>query len=61
MTDPSGDPLVCLCARVTESTVLLAKAAGIHDVAGLRRATGANTGCGDCLLDVEELLLDPET
>jgi NAD(P)H-nitrite reductase large subunit len=60
MNAPPTDPLVCLCARVTESTVLSAKAAGIRDVAGIREATGANTGCGDCLPDIEELL-DPRT
>ncbi|WP_328332181.1 MULTISPECIES: (2Fe-2S)-binding protein [unclassified Streptomyces] len=56
MSQPTDDPLVCLCARVTEATVLLAKESGVRDVPGLREATGANTGCGDCLLDLEELL-----
>ncbi|MCX5008313.1 (2Fe-2S)-binding protein [Streptomyces sp. NBC_00638] len=50
------DPLICLCARVPESIILTAVASGIHDIAALREATGANTGCGDCLMDLEELL-----
>ncbi|MGW0330822.1 (2Fe-2S)-binding protein [Streptomyces sp. NPDC003011] len=50
------DPLVCLCARVPESVILAARASGIRDVPALRQATAANTGCGDCLTDLEELL-----
>ncbi|MFG2837690.1 bacterioferritin-associated ferredoxin [Streptomyces zaomyceticus] len=57
---PAEDPLICLCGRVLESVVLAAKASGIRDIASLRRATGANTGCGDCLTDLEEIL-DEET
>ncbi|POX58211.1 nitrite reductase [Streptomyces sp. Ru62] len=53
---PTEDPLICLCARVPESAVLSAKTAGIRDIPSLREATGANTGCGDCLTDLEELL-----
>ncbi|MFC7923912.1 (2Fe-2S)-binding protein [Streptomyces cinereoruber] len=53
---PAEDPLVCLCARVPESAILAAKCSGVRDVPALRLATGANTGCGDCLPDLEELL-----
>lgn len=53
---PTDDPLICLCARVPESVILSAVAAGARDVGSLREATGANTGCGDCLVDLEELL-----
>ncbi|GHG93724.1 (2Fe-2S)-binding protein [Streptomyces lanatus] len=53
---PTEDPLICLCAHVPESVILAAKASGARDVPALRRATGANTGCGDCLPDLEELL-----
>jgi NAD(P)H-nitrite reductase large subunit len=53
---PAQDPLVCLCAHVPESVILAARASGIRDVPALRQATAANTGCGDCLTDLEELL-----
>ncbi|MEU7601877.1 (2Fe-2S)-binding protein [Streptomyces sp. NPDC040724] len=53
---PADDPLICLCARVPESVILSAVAAGARDVCALREATGANTGCGDCLMDLEEIL-----
>lgn len=52
----SEDPTVCVCADVSESEVLAAKAAGAADLAALRAATGANTGCGDCSCDLEDLL-----
>ncbi|MEU7368757.1 (2Fe-2S)-binding protein [Streptomyces hygroscopicus] len=56
MTTPDGEPLVCVCAKVTEKAVLVAKAAGAGDIPALRAVTRANTGCGDCLPDLEELL-----
>ena len=52
------DPIVCLCAHVTEGVILQAAGAGARDVPSIREVTGANTGCGDCLADVEELLAD---
>ncbi|MGW2412765.1 (2Fe-2S)-binding protein [Streptomyces tubercidicus] len=53
---PTDDPLVCLCAHVPESVILTAVDSGVRDIPALREATGANTGCGDCLQDLEELL-----
>ncbi|GHB75567.1 hypothetical protein GCM10010347_52430 [Streptomyces cirratus] len=53
---PPDDPLICLCAHVPESVILAAKCSGVRDIPALRLATGANTGCGDCLPDLEELL-----
>ncbi|MFF5026872.1 (2Fe-2S)-binding protein [Streptomyces collinus] len=50
------DLLVCLCSRVSEGELVEAIRAGHRDVAALREATGANTGCGDCLEDLEDLL-----
>ncbi|MEU9210495.1 (2Fe-2S)-binding protein [Streptomyces sp. NPDC048415] len=55
MTSPC-DLLVCLCSRVSEGELIEAIHAGHQDVAALREATGANTGCGDCLEDLEDLL-----
>ena len=52
----ADDPVVCLCGGVTESAILTARDSGSTDLASVRRATGANQGCGDCLPDIEELL-----
>ncbi|MFG2428695.1 (2Fe-2S)-binding protein [Streptomyces sp. NPDC048590] len=51
-----GDALVCLCRGVSEGVLVEAIRRGHRDVASLREATGANTGCGDCLEDLEDLL-----
>ncbi|MFF9393454.1 (2Fe-2S)-binding protein [Streptomyces griseoluteus] len=55
MTSPC-DLLVCLCFQVSEGELIEAIRAGHRDVDALREATGANTGCGDCLEDLEDLL-----
>lgn len=55
MSDDS-DPLICMCAHVRESEILAAAARGCCDLAAVREETSANTGCGDCAEDVEELL-----
>ncbi|MFF2773856.1 (2Fe-2S)-binding protein [Streptomyces sp. NPDC058052] len=52
----ADDPTVCICQEVTEKELLAAVALGHHDLPALREATGANTGCGDCAVDIEELL-----
>ncbi|WP_369173393.1 (2Fe-2S)-binding protein [Streptomyces sp. R28] len=51
-----GDPMVCICMEVTEGELLSAVELGHRDLPALREATGANTGCGDCAVDIEELL-----
>ncbi|WP_223206504.1 (2Fe-2S)-binding protein [Streptomyces xanthii] len=53
-----GDPLLCLCARVPESEVVAAVRAGATDVTSVGDATDAGTGCGDCLVDIEDLLAE---
>jgi NAD(P)H-nitrite reductase large subunit len=50
------DPLVCLCSQVTEGEIRAAIRAGHRDLPGIRQSTGANTGCGDCIDDLEEIL-----
>ncbi|MEB8340260.1 (2Fe-2S)-binding protein [Streptomyces endophyticus] len=52
------DPLLCLCSRVPESEVVAAVAAGACDVATVSVLTEAGTGCGDCLVDIEEVLAE---
>ncbi|WP_030020008.1 (2Fe-2S)-binding protein [Streptomyces monomycini] len=55
MTEDS-DPLICVCAHVRESEIVAAVARGCRDLAAVREATSANTGCGDCCEDVEEVM-----
>ncbi|QNS09398.1 (2Fe-2S)-binding protein (plasmid) [Streptomyces xanthii] len=50
--------MLCLCARVPESEVVAAVRAGATDVTSVGDATDAGTGCGDCLVDIEDLLAE---
>ncbi|KUL21345.1 (2Fe-2S)-binding protein [Streptomyces regalis] len=52
----ADDPLICLCRRVRESAILAAADQGCRTLADVRDRTEANTGCGDCAADIEELL-----
>ncbi|MEW2608720.1 (2Fe-2S)-binding protein [Streptomyces sp. NPDC047880] len=52
----SDDPLICLCARVPESEIMAAIRAGHRDAAAVRDETGAGSGCGDCVVEVEDLI-----
>ncbi|MGQ0839456.1 (2Fe-2S)-binding protein [Actinokineospora sp.] len=51
-----ADPIVCVCARVSEDTVLAAIHAGARTISDIRTSCGANTGCGGCADDIGELL-----
>ncbi|AEV87108.1 Nitrite reductase [Actinoplanes sp. SE50] len=51
------DPLICICQQVSEKEIEAALAQGHCSLEAIRAATGANTGCGDCAPDIEELLL----
>jgi nitrite reductase (NADH) large subunit len=52
-----GDAQVCSCHGVTKDAVCGAIAAGgLTDVAGVKRATRAGTGCGSCLPALKTLL-----
>ncbi|MFD8233381.1 (2Fe-2S)-binding protein [Streptomyces sp. NPDC059696] len=55
MSDPD-DPLICLCARVPESEIVAAIRAGQRDAAAVRDETGAGSGCGDCVVEIEDLI-----
>ncbi|MEW1750563.1 (2Fe-2S)-binding protein [Streptomyces angustmyceticus] len=50
------DPVVCVCRAVSEAEILAAVKSGCRGLAAVREETGANTGCGDCAADIEELL-----
>ncbi|MGW6603990.1 (2Fe-2S)-binding protein [Streptomyces sp. NPDC055036] len=50
-----SDPLICLCARVTEGELIRAAARWSGDTEAIGEATGAGTGCGDCVDEVAEI------
>ncbi|WP_326770479.1 (2Fe-2S)-binding protein (plasmid) [Streptomyces sp. NBC_01591] len=47
-----------MCAHVPESDVVAAVAAGAADVEAVGAATDAGTGCGDCVVDIEDILAE---
>ncbi|WP_433386929.1 (2Fe-2S)-binding protein [Micromonospora sp. KLBMP9576] len=49
-------PLICLCQHVREDEILAAIERGHRDLPAVRLETGANSGCGDCAIDIEDLL-----
>jgi ferredoxin-nitrate reductase len=51
--DAGGDPLVCACNGVTRTAIL---DSGASDLAGVKAATRASTGCGSCAGAVQALL-----
>lgn len=50
------DPIVCVCMEVSEDQIVNAIETGNHSIEAIRRACGANTNCGGCREDIEELL-----
>ncbi|WP_221091539.1 nitrite reductase large subunit NirB [Deinococcus aquaedulcis] len=52
----SADPLLCSCEHVRGSAVCAAVHGGARDVAALKKATGAGTGCGGCVPTLQRTL-----
>lgn len=50
-----SDALICLCAGVPESELIRAALRWPGDPVAVGDATGAGSGCGDCLEEVEEI------
>lgn len=48
--------VVCVCAAVTEGTLLEAIRCGASGSGALMERTGAGMTCGDCREDLEELI-----
>jgi bacterioferritin-associated ferredoxin len=48
--------IVCLCRRVSDRTIAAAIEAGARTLKEISLATGAGTGCGCCLGDIEARL-----
>ena len=52
------NPVVCVCQHVPENVIEDARNRGAASLDDIREMTGACTACGDCALDIEEILLD---
>jgi bacterioferritin-associated ferredoxin len=52
------DPVICVCRGITENEICAVIAAGARTLPQVRVACGANTGCGSCADDIEELIED---
>ncbi|BDP41064.1 nitrite reductase large subunit [Deinococcus aetherius] len=52
----STNALVCSCENVRTNTLVSAIEGGCRDVAGLKKCTGAGTGCGGCVPSMHSLL-----
>ncbi|WP_216322356.1 nitrite reductase large subunit NirB [Deinococcus aestuarii] len=52
----SANALVCSCENVRTNTLVEAIEGGCRDVAGLKKCTGAGTGCGGCVPSMHSLL-----
>lgn len=50
------DPELCHCRKIPQINVERAIILGAHNVEKVRQRSSANTGCGTCLPDVQELL-----
>lgn len=51
-----SDPELCHCRKISQENVERAIILGAHTVEKVRQRTSANTGCGTCLPDIEDLL-----
>jgi len=53
---PVAQPEICHCRKVSTEKVDRAIVYGAHTINEVRKRTSANTGCGTCKNDVEELI-----
>jgi bacterioferritin-associated ferredoxin len=51
------DPEICHCRKVSQAHIERAIVLGAHTIEKIRKRTSANTGCGACMPDVEDLIL----
>lgn len=54
--DQPSDPELCHCRKIPQSHVERAIILGAHTIEKVRQRSSANTGCGTCMPEVEELL-----
>jgi NAD(P)H-nitrite reductase large subunit len=47
---------ICFCHCISQGEILAAIRAGAKSLEAIRAATRANTGCGGCEVEVQELL-----
>ncbi|MBT0770047.1 (2Fe-2S)-binding protein [Kineosporia sp. J2-2] len=55
------DVVVCVCADVGEDEITRLVRCGHRTVEDLRRVSGANSRCGSCRDDIEELIAQETT
>ena len=59
MTDTqieNADQVICDCSGTTRAKIVSLVEKGVYTLDGISRATGANSGCGSCDYDIENLL-----
>ena len=50
------DPEICHCRKISQRTIERAILLGANTIEKVRKRTSANTGCGACMPDVQQLL-----
>jgi NAD(P)H-nitrite reductase large subunit len=58
VSDRPDDPVICVCAQVTEDQICSAIRGGATTIAEVCVACGANAVCHSCTEDIEELIAD---
>lgn len=51
-----GDTEICHCRKISQQSIDRAIILGAHTLEKVRKRTSANTGCGACMPDVQELI-----
>jgi bacterioferritin-associated ferredoxin len=54
--DAPSDPELCHCRKISQANVERGIILGAHSIEKVRQRTSANTGCGTCMPEIEELL-----
>lgn len=55
-SDGDDDPEICHCRKISQRAIERAVILGAHTLEKVRKRTSANTGCGACMPDVQELI-----
>lgn len=52
----ADDPEICHCRKISQRTIERAILLGANTIEKVRKRTSANTGCGACMPDVQQLI-----
>ena len=52
----AGQKMICFCKQVDYVTIRKAMISGARTVEEIKEMTGAGTGCGRCVSDIEKIL-----